>query len=163
MDEAKRAVAELKAAGKTVATAESCTGGLIGKLITDISGSSAVYPGGVISYAYEVKQALLGVDERLLREKGAVCAEVAKQMAEGVRGRLGTDYGVASTGIAGPGTDEFGRPVGLVYLAVADENATQVYEHRFSGSRTAVRRQAAQMAVVHLLDRLQQSVTEPRQ
>ena len=82
MDEAKRAVAALKAAGKTVATAESCTGGLIGKLLTDISGSSAVYPGGVISYAYEVKHALLGVDEALLREQGAVCAEAAKQMAE---------------------------------------------------------------------------------
>ena len=162
MDEAKRAVKALKAAGKTVATAESCTGGLIGKLLTDISGSSAVYPGGVISYAYEVKQALLGVEEALLKEKGAVCAEVARQMAEGVRARLGTDFGVASTGIAGPGSDEFDRPVGLVYLAVADGAGTQVFEHRFSGSRTAVRRQAAQLAIIHLLDAVQRSGEESR-
>ena len=152
MDEAKRVVAALKAAGKTAATAESCTGGLIGKLLTDVSGSSAVYPGGVISYAYEVKQALLGVDEALLREKGAVCAEVAEQMASGVRARLGTDFGVASTGIAGPGSDEFDRPVGLVFLAVADGRSTRVFEHRFSGDRADVRAQAAAMAIRHLLD-----------
>lgn len=152
MDEAKRVVAALKAAGKTAATAESCTGGLIGKLLTDVSGSSAVYPGGVISYAYEVKQALLGVDEALLREKGAVCAEVAEQMASGVRARLGTDFGVASTGIAGPGSDEFDRPVGLVFLAVADGRSTRVFEHRFSGDRGDVRAQAAAMAIRHLLD-----------
>ena len=156
MDEAKRAVAALKAAGKTVATAESCTGGLIGKLLTDISGSSAVYPGGVISYAYEVKHALLGVDEALLREQGAVCAEAAKQMAEGVRDRLGVDCGVTSTGIAGPGSDEFDRPVGLVYLAVAGGDSTRVYEHRFSGTRAAVRRQAASMALEHLLEHIMQ-------
>ena len=159
MDEAKRAVAALRRAGKTVATAESCTGGLIGKLLTDVSGSSAVYPGGVISYAYAVKRDLLGVDEQLLRDQGAVCMDVARQMAEGVRVRLDADYGLASTGIAGPGTDEFGRPVGLVYLAVADSSTTQVFEHRFSGSRSSVRNQAAREAIVHLLDCLQQSDT----
>ncbi len=162
MDEAKRAVAALKAAGKTVATAESCTGGLIGKLLTDISGSSAVYPGGVISYAYEVKHALLGVDEALLREQGAVCAEAAKQMAEGVRDRLGADYGVASTGIAGPGSDEFDRPVGLVYLAVAEHGSTHIFEHHLSGDRGTVRRRAARLAIAHLLDCLQQSGAEQR-
>ena len=156
MDEARQVVMALRQAGQTVATAESCTGGLIGKRLTDISGSSNVYPGGVISYAYEVKQALLGVDGDLLREKGAVCAEVAKQMAEGVRSRLGTDYGLASTGIAGPGSDEFDRPVGLVYLAVAGGNVTRVYEHRFSGTRAAVRRQAASMALEHLLEHILQ-------
>ena len=156
MDKAKQVVEALLQSGKTVATAESCTGGLIGKRLTDVSGSSAVYPGGVISYAYAVKRALLGVVEALLREKGAVCAEVAEQMAEGVRTRMGTDYGVASTGIAGPGTDEFGRPVGLVYLAVADGTGTRVYEHRFSGGRGAVRSRAASAALQHLLDHIMQ-------
>ena len=154
MAKAEKVVALLRAQGKTVATAESCTGGLIGKLITDVSGSSNVYPGGVISYAYAVKEALLGVDESILREKGAVCAEVAKQMAEGARARMGTDYGLSSTGIAGPGSDEFGRPVGLVYLAVADGTETRVFEHRFSGDRASVRKQAAAQAINHLLDAL---------
>ncbi len=162
MGDAALVVELLRAAGKTVATAESCTGGLIGKRLTDVSGSSAVYPGGVISYAYAVKQALLGVDETLLREKGAVCAEAAKQMAEGARTRLGTDYGIASTGIAGPGSDEFDRPVGLVYLAVADARATKVYEHRFSGNRPAIRDQAARFAILHLLEALQNPTEESR-
>ena len=156
MDKANQVVALLRAQGKTVATAESCTGGLIGKLITDISGSSNVYPGGVISYAYAVKKALLGVDETILREKGAVCAEVAVQMAEGVRARLGTDYGLSSTGIAGPSSDEFDRPVGLVYLAVADGTETRVFEHRLSGGRDSVRKQTAVLALAHLLDALTQ-------
>ena len=156
MDEAKRAVEALLQAGKTVATAESCTGGLIGKLITDVSGSSGVYPGGVISYAYAVKQALLGVDADLLAREGAVCAPVAKQMAEGVRVRLNTDYGLASTGIAGPGTDEYDRPVGLVYLAVTDGRTTRVFEHRFTGDRASVREQAASMAIRHLLEAITQ-------
>ena len=81
MNEAARAIALLKEQSLTLATAESCTGGLLGKLLTDVAGSSAVYLGGVISYAYAVKEALLGVDAALLAEKGAVCAEVARQMA----------------------------------------------------------------------------------
>ena len=89
MDEAARVIARLKEKGLTLATAESCTGGLLGKRLTDVAGSSAVYLGGVISYAYAVKEALLGVDAALLREKGAVCAEVAEQMA------CGMDMGVA--------------------------------------------------------------------
>ena len=156
MDDAKRLVEMLRSLGKTVATAESCTGGLIGKLLTDVSGSSNVYPGGVISYSCGVKHALLGVDDDLLARDGAVCVPVAKQMAEGVRARLGADYGLSSTGIAGPGTDEFLRPVGLVYLAVADGERTLCYEHHLSGDRDAVRGQAAQMAISHLLHLLSQ-------
>ena len=92
MDEAVRVIHLLTAQGKTLATAESCTGGLLGKLLTDVPGASAVYLGGVISYAYKVKEELLGVDAALLREKGAVCEEAALQMAQGARQRFGADF-----------------------------------------------------------------------
>ena len=139
-------VRRLKDMGKTVATAESCTGGLLGKSITDISGSSAVYPGGIISYCSRVKQALLGVDEALLDTLGPVSEPVARQMAEGVRLALGADYGVGITGIAGPNSDETGRPVGLVYIGAALGTMSLVREFHFRGDRAAVRAQAAEAA-----------------
>ena len=141
-----RLVALLKEMGKTVATAESCTGGLLGKSVTDVSGSSAVYPGGVISYCNRIKHEILRVDQDLLDTLGPVSAAVAFQMARGVRRVIGADLGVGVTGIAGPNSDETGRPVGLVYIAAADREMTLVREYHFDGDRAAVRAQAAEAA-----------------
>ena len=137
-------VQRLKDLHKTVATAESCTGGLLGKAITDVSGSSAVYPGGVI----------LGVEQDLLDTLGPVSAAVARQMAEGVRRILGANLGVGVTGIAGPNSDETGRPVGLVYVSASDGVTTLVREYRFDGDRGAVRAQAAEAAAVLAMELL---------
>ena len=147
-------VQRLKDLQLTVATAESCTGGLLGKSITDVSGSSAVYPGGVISYCNRIKHALLGVDQELLDTLGPVSAAVAFQMARGVRKTIGVDYGVGVTGIAGPNSDETGRPVGLVYIAAADREMTLVREYRFDGDRNAVRTQAAEAAAALVMELL---------
>ena len=136
----------LKQRGMTVATAESCTGGLLGKSITDISGSSAVYPGGVISYCNRVKHRILGVDGELLDRLGPVSMAVAHRMAAGVRRVIGADLGVGITGIAGPNSDETGRPVGLVYIGVTDGSMSLVREYRFDGDRGAVRARAAEAA-----------------
>ena len=138
-------VERLKVRAITISTAESCTGGLLGKLITDISGSSAVYPGGIISYASRVKHELLGVDQDDLDTLGPVSASVARQMAENVRRVIGADLGVGITGIAGPNSDDTGRPVGLVYIAASDGQLTLVRERRFDGDRAAVREQAAEV------------------
>lgn len=136
----------LKEKQMTIATAESCTGGLLGKSITDISGSSAVYPGGVISYCNRVKHEVLGVEQALLDRLGPVSMAVAQQMAAGVRRTVGADVGVGITGIAGPNSDETGRPVGLVYIGVSDGRTDIVREYRFDGDRNAVRAQAAEAA-----------------
>ena len=144
----------LKERGLTIATAESCTGGLLGKLITDISGSSAVYPGGIISYASRVKHEILGVDQDDLNTLGPVSAAVARQMAEGVRRVVVADLGVSVTGIAGPNSDETGRPVGLVYIAASDGQCTLVRERRFDGDRAAVREQAAEAAAELVMELL---------
>ena len=146
MDKVKQLVEVLKARAITLATAESCTGGLLGKSITDISGSSAVYPGGVISYCNRIKHEVLGVDQKDLDTLGPVSATVAQQMAEGVRRVIGADLGVSVTGIAGPNSDETGRPVGLVYIGVSDGETTLVREYHFDGDRAAVRKQAAEEA-----------------
>ena len=139
-------VQRLKNLQKTVATAESCTGGLLGKSITDVSGSSAVYPGGLISYCNRVKHEILGVDQELLDTLGPVSEAVAAQMAEKVRLVIGADFGVGVTGIAGPNSDESGLPVGLVYLAASDGQRTLVRECRFDGDRHAIRARAAEAA-----------------
>lgn len=152
MDEAIRVVSFLRCAGKTLATAESCTGGLLGKLLTDVPGSSTVYPGGVISYCNEVKRSVLGVDSELLEAEGAVCAAVAAQMAEGVRRLMDVDYGISTTGVAGPGSDERGNPQGLVYAAIAEEKRTKVLELRLSGTREEIREAAARNIFFHLLE-----------
>ena len=133
--------------GKTLATAESCTGGMIGEMLTAVPGSSAVYKGGVISYWSEIKASMLGVDEEILRRFGAVSAPVAEAMAKGVRKLLETDVAVSVTGLAGPSGDEFGNPVGTVFIGYADEEKTVVREFCFSGDREAVRRQAAVAAL----------------
>jgi len=140
----------LRAAEKTLAVAESCTGGLVGRMITDTGGASDYFLGGIISYANEIKHRLLGVPEPLLAEHGAVSEPVARAMADGARERLGSDYALALTGIAGPtgGTDE--KPVGLVYIALATPTGTAVHRHVFPGDRAIIRRRAATAALNHL-------------
>lgn len=105
-------------------TAESCTGGWVGKRLTDISGSSAAFQGGVISYTNAVKHQVLQVPEQMLKQCGAVSEEVARAMAEGVRALLKTDLGISTTGVAGPSSDEMGNPIGLVYIALATPKET---------------------------------------
>ena len=142
----ERLVQGLKDRKLTVSTAESCTGGLLGKSITDVSGSSAVYPGGVISYCNRIKHELLGVEQGLLDTLGPVSLAVAFQMARGVRRAVGADLGLSVTGIAGPNSDETGRPVGLVYIGAALGTMSLVREYHFLGDRAAVRAQAAEAA-----------------
>lgn len=111
--------------GETLSTAESCTGGLIGHRITSVAGSSAYYKGGVISYSNEIKERVLGVDRELLERHGAVSEPVVRQMAEGVRRLMDTDYGVATSGVAGPGGGTAEKPVGMVWIAVATREVTK--------------------------------------
>jgi PncC family amidohydrolase len=138
-------------AGKTLATAESCTGGGIGAALTAVPGSSAVYKGGIISYTNWVKHNLLGVDEAILETFGAVSAPVAEAMAVGARKALQADIAVSVTGLAGPGGDEFSNPVGRVYIGYADENRSTTREFTFEGDRDAVRRQAVEEALKLIL------------
>ena len=139
-------VRTLKEKGLTLSTAESCTGGLIAKRMTDLSGVSAVFRGGVVSYATEVKHTVLGVDKALLDEFGAVSEPVARAMAEGARRVLGCDLAVASTGVAGPDPDERGNPVGLVYLALAAPDGTWVRKIQQGLGRERVRHVSASHA-----------------
>lgn len=150
MDEARRVIHRLTETGKTVSTAESCTGGLLGKLLTDVPGASAVYLGGIISYAYSVKEALLGVDHGVLETQGAVCETVARQMAEGVRTRLNADFSLSVTGNAGPGTDEKNPHLGEIYVACANAQSCRCEVLHLTGSREENRRAACQ-AALHLL------------
>jgi PncC family amidohydrolase len=122
----------------TVGTAESCTGGNIAHRITLISGSSAYFQGGIVSYSNAVKSAVLGVPEAILANPGAVSEPTARAMAEGARRVLGTTLAVATTGIAGPGGATAFKPVGLVYIALAGDGETVVEEHHFDGDREAV-------------------------
>jgi PncC family amidohydrolase len=138
-------------AGKTLATAESCTGGMIGQMLTGVSGASAVYKGGVISYTNEVKQNVLGVDGKLLAELGAVSAPVAEAMAAGARKTLNADVAVSVTGLAGPTGDEYGNPVGTVFIGFVSASYREVQEFHFSGDRDSVRRQAAEAALKLIL------------
>ena len=125
---AKEAVKTLENHKKTLALAESCTGGLVSKLITDVSGASAVYEGGVCSYSNSVKLKILGVKEETLRTFGAVSENTAREMSQGVRKALGADIGVGITGIAGPLSDGTNKPVGLIYISVCSEKSEKTVE-----------------------------------
>lgn len=125
--------------GKSLVTAESCTGGGIGAALTAIPGSSEVYKGGIISYTNEVKIKQLGVDAEMLDREGAVSASVAQAMARGARIALAADVAVSVTGLAGPCGDDFGNPVGTVFIGYADKSNTVVREYHFPGDREAVR------------------------
>ncbi len=138
--------------GKTLATAESCTGGGIGAALTAVPGSSEVYKGGIISYTDWVKKTVLGVDEALLQTVGAVSAPVAEAMAMGARKVLKADIAVSVTGLAGPGGDEFGNSVGTVFIGYSSQRGTFFREHHFSGSREEVRNAAIREALKLVLE-----------
>lgn len=140
-------VTELTKRSRTLATAESCTGGLLGQRITDVPGSSAVYLGGTIVYSNAAKTDLAYVPPELIREHGAVSGEVAAALAQGARRRFGADYGIGITGIAGPDGGSEEKPVGLVYIAVADASGVKADYTTFIGSRQIVRHRASQMAL----------------
>jgi PncC family amidohydrolase len=145
----------LSRGGKTLAVAESCTGGLLGHRITSASGSSTYFRGGIIAYANEVKVRELDVDPALLDAKGAVSEPVARQMAEGVRKRFRTDFGIGITGIAGPQGGTEGKPVGLVYVAVATNTGQRVKRFRFEGDRGTVKKAGTDAALAMLMEDLQ--------
>ena len=135
----------------TIACAESCTGGLVAKLLTDLPGSSRVFKGGLVTYCDEMKKALLGVEEVTLEKFHAVSLQVAKEMAAGALEKTGADLAVSTTGVAGPSGDDSGKPVGTVYIGLAVRTAEGILvsaeEYHFSGSRDAVRRKAAKEAL----------------
>ncbi len=148
----------LEARGEFVAAAESCTGGLIGSLLTDVPGSSAYFDRSIVTYSYDAKMEHLGVSREVLDDVGAVSAPVAEQMARGVRDVAGVTWGVATTGIAGPtgGTDE--KPVGTVYIAVSHagpwgsgDSWCAVERYVFDGTRREIKRQIAERALENLL------------
>ena len=140
--------------GARISSAESCTGGLIGKYFTDRAGSSVYYESGIISYSNEVKERVLGVPGDILRMRGAVSEETARAMAEGVKALMRTEYGVATTGIAGPGGATETKPVGLVYIGVSGPTETKVYEEHFAGSRADVREATAAAALRYVKEML---------
>ena len=121
---AERVVKKLKEEGKTLSLAESCTGGWLSKINTDVSGASSVYLGGVCSYSNSVKAQILGVSEDDLAKYGAVSEQVARSMAQGVRKAIGADIGIGITGIAGPLSDNTSKPVGLIYISISDGKTT---------------------------------------
>ena len=136
--------------GKTLVTAESCTGGGIGAALTAIPGSSEVYKGGVISYTNWVKEQVLGVAPELLDRCGAVSLPVAQAMASGVRKLLQADVAVSVTGLAGPGGDDYGNAVGTVYIGCETPEIAVAGEYHFTGDRDAVRK-AAERAALELI------------
>jgi PncC family amidohydrolase len=142
------------ARGLTVATAESCTGGLVAHAITEIAGSSAYFRGAFVTYANDVKRDQLGVAQELLDAHGAVSAQVARAMAEGARARLGADVAVSITGIAGPGGGSPEKPVGLTYVGVADDAGVDVRRHLWTGDRSANKQDSAVSALELLLERI---------
>ena len=146
--------------GWTLASAESCTGGLVGAELTALAGASDVYVGGVIAYSNDVKRTQLGVAKETLQAHGAVSAETAAEMAAGVRRALAADVGVSDTGIAGPGGGTPEKPVGLVFLAVTSPDGDVSERLQLEGDRQAIREQATDEAL-HLLRRvLSQSATK---
>ncbi len=145
---------KLTVGGYTLAVAESCTGGLITQRLTDVAGSSKYLIEGVIAYSNDAKTRALGVEPVLLLEHGAVSAPVAEAMAEGVRKRARTDFGLSVTGIAGPGGGSDEKPVGLVYIALADDAHIEHRKLNIPGDRQLVRWRASQAALDLLRRRL---------
>ena len=139
-------VATLRAAGATVSTAESCTGGLVAARITSVSGASEAFKYGAVTYCNEAKNKILGVEKETLKTLGAVSAKTAAEMAAGVRKIMNAEIGVSVTGLAGPNGGE-GKPVGLVFVAVNSDKYSEVTENHFSGDRISVRNQAADKAL----------------
>jgi nicotinamide-nucleotide amidase len=143
--------ARLVASGRTVAVAESCTGGLLGARLTDRAGASGYFLGGIIAYADEVKVRELGVAPEVLEEHGAVSAQTARAMARGVARRFGSDVGLAITGIAGPGGGTAAKPVGTVWYAISVGERSEAHEGRFPGGREQIRERSVQAALALIL------------
>lgn len=150
----------LKASGKTMSTAESCTGGTISQLITSVPGSSAYFLGGVTSYANSVKTGVLEVPEEIINRYGAVSSECVAKMAEGIRKLTGSDFAVATSGIAGPGggTDE--KPVGLVWIGVSSANGTETYKVQYNGDRKRNIERSAAFALNKMRCKIQNELNE---
>jgi nicotinamide-nucleotide amidase len=140
-------VALFKAKGLTLATAESCTGGLIAAAITSVPGASAVFTHGFVTYANAAKTETLGVPAELIEEVGAVSESVARRMADGARQRSGADFAVSVTGIAGPDGGTADKPVGTVWFGLAGPNGTTAHQRLFQGDRDAVRAQSVEYAL----------------
>ena len=157
MKEAKALVRALRRSGKTIAAAESCTGGLIGAALTSVSGSSEWYLGGVISYANSVKIGLLGVSEADLVEQGAVSEPVVRSMALGACRATGTDISCAVSGVAGPGGGTPEKSVGTVWIGWSLHGETRARKFHFSGDRDSVRAQTVTEAVRGMLEWLRAS------
>jgi PncC family amidohydrolase len=136
----------------TLATAESCTGGLLAGRITDVSGSSAYFTGGMVSYSYAAKEALLGVDHETLLVEGAVSEAVARQMARGARVRLKADVAVSVTGVAGPTGGTAEKPVGLTWIGLSDSSGERAERFVWEGNRAANREQSVQAALRMLVE-----------
>lgn len=150
--------ATLRAAGSTVATAESLTGGRLAAALTETPGASETYVGGVVTYATELKASLLGVDERLIDEHGVVSAECARAMAAGVRALTGATYGVATTGVAGPGEQE-GKPAGTVFVGLAGPGLLEAVALELTGKRQQVQDRSVREALEALEGVLQREET----
>jgi nicotinamide-nucleotide amidase len=151
----QEAIDLLRVRGGTLAVAESLTGGMLAAALTAIPGASAAFRGGVVSYATDLKAALLGVPAALLERHGAVHPDVARAMADGVRSRLGATVGVATTGVAGPDPQD-GQPVGTVYIAVSSGGGTAVRSLGLSGGRQEIREATVEQALDLLICRLRE-------
>jgi nicotinamide-nucleotide amidase len=146
----------LRGQDKTLALAESCTGGLVGHLITQVPGSSEYLKGGVIAYSYAAKEEILGVNKETLDQFGAVSEEAAIEMAEGARELFGTDIAIAITGIAGPSSDRSDKPVGLTWLAISKDKITRAESHQWKGNRSENKQKSADAALTLLLSSLKE-------
>ena len=135
-----------------LAVAESCTGGQICHELTNISGSSGYFRGGVVAYANDIKIKLLKVPAEVIERHGAVSAQCVEYMAGGVAELFECQYGIGVSGIAGPGGGSAQKPVGTVFIAVKSPSSTKIYEHRFNGNRREIKKQAVRSALEHLLD-----------
>lgn len=142
----------LDARGLTIATAESCTGGLVGHRLTNVPGSSGYYIGSVTAYAYHVKVRQLNVNWQTLETHGAVSHETVAEMASGVRATMETDIGLSISGVAGPGGGSPGKPVGLVWLGLSAPDGDWTRSHNFNGDRISIKDQAAEAALQMVID-----------
>ena len=153
MTTAAELLAVLRSRGWSIAAAESLTGGLVCAALVDVPGASASLRGGVVAYATDLKDTLLGVDTVLLTARGAVDPEVARQMADGVRGLLSTDVGLATTGVAGPDPQD-GQPVGTVHIAVVTPDGTGITSLEIPGSREQIRAETVDRALALCLEEI---------
>ena len=145
----------LNEAGLTLAVAESCTGGMLGEMLTAVPGSSTYFLGGVISYADSLKEQLLGVRAGLIREKGAVSAETALEMARGAQALIGADLGISITGVAGPGGGSESKPVGTTYIALIGPSFERIEHRIWPGDRAANRESSARLALKIIVEYLE--------